>query len=73
MLKNIETHDKVIIQRMTQLPTDIAAEVLAGYCNHKTRSQCVLVGSGDNEEPCPFITTRCTDITVDMWKEYLNG
>mgnify|MGYP000708285179 CR=1 FL=1 len=71
MLKNIETHDKAIIQKMAQLPIDIAAEVLTVYCN-KTNRQCVLVGSGDNEEPCPFITTLCTDITADMWKEYLN-
>lgn len=72
MLKNIETHDKVIIQKMTQLPVDIAVEVLTSYCNHKTRAQCVLVGNGDNEEPCPFADTHCRDITVDMWKEYLN-
>ena len=69
MLKNIETHDKVTIQKMAQLPIDIAAEVLTVYCN-KTNRQCVLVGS---EECCPFDATHCKDITADMWKEYLNA
>ena len=68
MLKNIETHDKVIIQRMTQLPVDIAAEVLTCYCTTST-TPCALVGS---DADCPFADTHCTDVTVDMWKEYLS-
>lgn len=72
MLKNIETHDKVIIQKMAQLPIDVAAEVLTCYCNH-TNTQCVLVETADNKESCPFGITLCTNITIDMWKEYLNG
>lgn len=71
MLKTIEPTEKVIIQKMIQLPVDITAEVLACYCNH-TNTQCVLVGRGDNEELCPFDATHCSNITVDMWKEYLN-
>lgn len=71
MLKTIETHDKVIIQKMVQLPIDIAAEVLTGYCN-KAHAPCVLLGMGCGEL-CPFAVTPCTDITVDMWEEYLNG
>lgn len=71
MLKNIETTDKVIIQKMVQLPVDFAAEVLTGYCN-QTNARCVLLGTDDGEV-CPFADTHCTNITVDMWKEYLNG
>ena len=69
MLKTIETHDKVIIQKMAQLPVDIAAEVLTCYCN-KDKEQCVLI-EGDVES-CPFADTLCMSITVDRWKEYLN-
>lgn len=36
MLKNIETTDKVIIQKMVQLPVDFAAEVLTCYCTLST-------------------------------------
>ena len=71
MLKNIETTDKVIIQKMAQLPIDIAAEVLTCYCTLSTIG-CALVGTADGES-CPFTDTHCTNITVDMWKEYLNG
>lgn len=70
MLKTITTHDKIIIEKTIELPVDIAVEVLTCYCN-KTNRQCVLVGI-NNEEPCPFTVTRCTDITKEMWEEYLN-
>lgn len=69
MLKTIETTEKVILQKLVQLPVDIAAEVLACYCS-KTNRQCVLV---DSEEYCPFTDTHCSNITKDMWEEYLNG
>lgn len=72
MLKNIETTDKVIIQKMVQLPIGIAAEVLTDYCNNKTNALCVFLGADDGE-PCPFAATHCKDITVDMWEDYLNG
>ena len=71
MLKNIETHEKVIIQKTVQLPIDVAAEVLACYCTSST-TQCVLCDVGNGVEVCPFTGTHCTDITADMWKEYLN-
>lgn len=72
MLKNIETHEKVIIQKMVQLPIDVAAEVLADYCNNNTTNiPCALLGTGGGE-PCPFAVTHCRDITVDMWEEYLS-
>ena len=72
MLKNIETTDKVIIQKMVQLPIDIAAEVLKCYCTDKTNVECILLDT-DGGELCPFRDTHCRDITVDMWEEYLNG
>lgn len=72
MLKNIKTHDKVIIQKMAQLPIDVAAKVLTCYCNNKgCHTPCVLLGTDDGEL-CPFTDTDCTDITVDMWEEYLS-
>ena len=70
MLKNIETTDKVIIQKMIQLPVDVAAEVLTCYCN-KINEPCVLIGSDSGS--CPFGALNCRNITVDIWKEYLNG
>lgn len=71
MLKNIETHDKVIIKRMAQLTIDTAAEVLTCYCTNKTNAPCVLCDTDDGEL-CPFANTHCADITVDMWKEYFS-
>lgn len=71
MLKTITTRDKVIIEKMVELPVDVAAEVLTCYCTTAS-SQCALIGT-DDEEFCPFADTHCTDITADMWKEYLNG
>lgn len=70
MLKTIETCDEVIIKKMAKLPIDIAVEVLTCYCN-KTNRQCALVGA-DSKEICPFANTPCSDITKDMWEEYLN-
>lgn len=70
MLKNIETTEKVIIQKMVQLPIDTTVEVLTCYCN-KDKERCVLVG--DAVESCPFADTLCMRITVDMWEEYLNA
>lgn len=72
MLKTIETCNEVIIKKMAKLPIDIAAEVLTCYCTSST-TQCVLVGIDDDEEFCPFADTHCTDITKEMWEEYLNG
>jgi hypothetical protein len=72
MLKNIETCDEVIIKKMAKLPIDIAAEVLMCYCTSAT-TQCILVGIDGGEEYCPFADTHCSDITKDMWEEYLNG
>lgn len=70
MLKTITTHDKVIIEKMVELPVDVAAEVLTCYCT-MTSSQCILIGV-DSEEICPFANTHCSDITKDMWEDYLN-
>lgn len=72
MPKNIETTNKVIIQKMVQFPVDIAAEVLTCFCT-SPNTQCALFGSNDNDDICPFADTHCRDITIDMWKEYLNG
>ena len=69
MLKIIGTTEKVILQKLVQLPVDIAAEVLTCYCN-KDKEQCVLI-EGDVES-CPFADTLCMSITKDMWKEYLS-
>lgn len=69
MLKTIETTDKVSIQRMVQLPVDFAAEVLTCYCTSST-TPCALCGSDDDIRP--FADNHCSDITVDMWKEYLS-
>lgn len=70
MLKNIETCDEFIIKKMAKLPIDIAAEVLTCYCTSST-GQCALIGT-DDEEFCPFADTHCSDITKDMWEDYLN-
>lgn len=72
MLKTIETTEKVILQKLIQLPVDIAAEVLTCYCNNKTTAQCVLLGKDAKEEVCPFAAHDCRDITVDMWEDYLS-
>ena len=71
MLKNIETNNKVIIKKMVQLPIDIAAEVLTCHCN-TPGAGCALVSTDDGEF-CPFGDTHCTDVTTNMWEEYLNG
>lgn len=71
MLKTITTRDKVIIEKMVELPVDVAAEVLTCYCTMAS-SQCVLVGV-DSEEYCPFSESHCKDINKEMWENYLNG
>lgn len=70
MLKNIETHEKVTVMDVVEMPADIAAEVLTCYCTSST-GQCALIGT-DDEEFCPFADTHCSDITKDMWEDYLN-
>lgn len=70
MLKNIETHEKVTVMDVVEMPADIAAEVLTCYCNKNNR-QCVLCGVVDGEETCPFEDSHCAKVTIDMWKKIL--
>ena len=68
MPKFIEIRENVVIQKMIEFPINVAAEILATYCNNC--GQCIL--SIPDHDPCPFMGIHCVNITADMWKEYIN-
>lgn len=72
MDKVFKVEDKLVTQRVVELPLGYAAELFARSCQQCFFCTLSDLRSSNDRAPCPFHKKKCSSITREDWEEYLS-